>query len=114
MTNVPESVWEFPLDFDWSPAAVFEYFETAWETADCDEKCTLFDLVKGLYWVCVDWHSGQWSDLYSISCQLNYRPGCCECSPGDEKDTDDDEDESARYVYEEIQRTITAQLDRPG
>jgi len=117
MTNVPDSVWEMPLGFDWSPAAVFAYFEAQWETADENEKCTLFDLAKGLYWVCVDWHGGMFSDLYRISCQLDYTPGCGERSPGSDDENDDyrtDEDETARYVYNEIQRVITAQLDGPG
>lgn len=103
MSNVPESVYEFELSFDWSPSNVFEFIQGAWDTADENEKCTLFDLARGLYWVCVDWHSGQWSELYRIQCGLNYNPGCGEGSP---EDSDSDEDEGPRYVYEEIQRTI--------
>jgi hypothetical protein len=38
--------------------------------ADCD----LFDLAEGLYWYCNDYHTGQWSDEYSVLSALDYSP----------------------------------------
>lgn len=40
-----------------------------------------FSAACGLYWYCVDYHGGQWSDLYRIQCQLNYHPGLTERGP---------------------------------
>lgn len=41
-----------------------------------------FDAACALYWYCSDWHSGQWSTLYSImSARLHYTPGACESGP---------------------------------
>lgn len=53
-----------------------------------------FDAAQGLYWACVNWHGGQASDLYRISCQLDYRPGACESGPEDDTD--------AEMVYGEL------------
>jgi hypothetical protein len=53
-----------------------------------------FDCAQGIYWACVNWHSGQWSNLYRISCQLNYNPAHSESGP--EQDTD------AQAVYDEL------------
>lgn len=41
-----------------------------------------FDAAAALYWYAVDYHSGQWSELYALSCTLGYRPGMSERSPG--------------------------------
>lgn len=74
--RVPESVWEMPSDFDWSPQAVCDYINRNWEIANSDEKGTLADLASGLYWYCSDYHGGQNSVEYSImSAQLEYAPG---------------------------------------
>ena len=112
--NVPDSVWEFADDFDWAPRAVFDFFEDAWPDADENEKCTLFDLARGLYWYCVEWHGGQWSELYRISCHLDYRPGAGEYSPVDEHGewTGDDEDEAPAYAYNMIAQAAGFAEDR--
>jgi hypothetical protein len=43
-----------------------------------------FDRAQAIYWFCVDWHGGQWSNLYSAMCQLGYTPSMCEsgCEEG--------------------------------
>jgi hypothetical protein len=41
-----------------------------------------FEAAQALYWYCVDWHGGQWSTLYRISCELGYKPGMSERGPG--------------------------------
>lgn len=41
-------------------------------------KYCCFSKAQALYWFCTFNHGGQWSDLYAIQCQLNYRPGACE------------------------------------
>ena len=40
-----------------------------------------FDAAQALYWYCVDYHGGQFSDLYAIQCRLGYRPGVLERGP---------------------------------
>jgi len=100
-----ESVYELPESFDWSPRGVLNYINARWPEADEDEQCVLFDLARGLYWFCVEWHGGQWCDLYAVSCALDYRPSACEGSPVDEDGewTGDDDDEAPAYVYAQIQ-----------
>lgn len=34
-----------------------------------------FDREEAIYWFASDWHSGQWSNLYSALCQSDYHPG---------------------------------------
>ena len=93
---VPNSVWELPSEMDWTPAALCDYITDRWDDADCDARCTLFDLAAGLYWYCSDWHSGQWSDEYSImSARLGYTPGRSESSAADAG-------EDAQHVYDMI------------
>lgn len=103
--TVPEYIHELPADFDWSPQAVFDYVNDNWEQArDTDAVGTLFSLAAGLYWYCVEWHGGQWSEEYRISCQLGYSPGAGECSPvGDDGECIDDEREDDAYVYQQLQ-----------
>jgi hypothetical protein len=43
-----------------------------------------FEAARGLHWYCTDYHGGQWSKLYRIQCQLDYRPG------GGERGTDEE------------------------
>jgi hypothetical protein len=96
-TPIPDSVYELSNDFDWSPAAVCAYVTDRWDDADCDAKCTLFDIAAGLYWYCSAWHAGQCSEEYSIlSSRLGYNPGALEC-------TVDDAGDGARYVYDMIE-----------
>lgn len=45
------------------------------------EAFDTFDLASGLYWYAANYHSGQWSKLYSILSTLPYRPGAMECEP---------------------------------
>jgi hypothetical protein len=98
MTTIPDSVWELPDGFDYSPEALCDYVSKAWPEADCDEKCTLFDLAAGLYWYCCEWHGGQGSTEYSIlSDRLDYHPGTSECCAADAG-------EAAEYVQEMIEQ----------
>jgi hypothetical protein len=43
-----------------------------------------FDAASALHWYCNDYHSGQYSALYSIQCRLGYKPGSQEsgCEDG--------------------------------
>ena len=43
-----------------------------------------FDAAQALHWYCVDYHSGQYSELYSVQCKLGYKPGILEsgCEEG--------------------------------
>jgi hypothetical protein len=36
-----------------------------------------FDIVEAHYWHAVDYHGGQWSDLYAKQCRISryYKPG---------------------------------------
>ena len=70
-----------------------------------------FDLARGLYWHCVDWHDGMSSERYLIQCTLDYQPGANEYSPGyspgschADEDDEDDEDDAATYIYELLDR----------
>jgi len=113
MERVPDSVWELPLDFDWTPQAVADYIEENYETArETDGIGTMFSLAAGLYWHCVDWHGGMMSDRYRISCSLDYSPGPCEYSPGTVGDEEIREEyaeggelEDVSYVYNELARS---------
>lgn len=40
----------------------------------------IFDIEAAIYWFASDYHSGQWSDLYSILSCSEYRPGRMETS----------------------------------
>jgi hypothetical protein len=33
-----------------------------------------FDIEEALYWFASDWHSGQWSNLYSVLSTSEYQP----------------------------------------
>jgi len=46
-----------------------------------EESDDRFSAARALHWYCVDFHSGQWSDLYRIQCRLGYRPGALENGP---------------------------------
>ena len=50
------------------------YIDERYPLADLDEKCDLFNLAEGLYWYCHDYHTGQWSDEYSVLSTLDYSP----------------------------------------
>jgi hypothetical protein len=39
------------------------------------------DVYCAIYWFANDWHSGQWSNLYSVLSTSPYRPGMCERGP---------------------------------
>lgn len=43
-----------------------------------------FSAACALHWYCVNYHGGQWSDLYRIQCQLEYQPGHSEHGPDPE------------------------------
>ena len=54
-----------------------------------------FSAACGLYWYCVDWHSGQDSDLYALQCELDYHPGMNESGP--------EEDSADAMVYADLE-----------
>ena len=38
------------------------------------DRDNYFDVAEGLYWFCAHYNNGQWSPLYRIQCQLQYKP----------------------------------------
>lgn len=34
-----------------------------------------FDVETAIYWFAVDYHGGQWTNLYEANCLTGYRPG---------------------------------------
>jgi hypothetical protein len=46
-----------------------------------DQEGFRFDLESAIYWFAARWHSGQWSNLYSIMSMSEYRPGPCTRGP---------------------------------
>jgi hypothetical protein len=40
-----------------------------------------FDREQAIYWFANDYHSGQWSELYSALCASPYKPGAIERGP---------------------------------
>jgi len=52
-----------------------------------------FDVADGLYWFCMEWHSGQGSRLYAVGSNLGFRPAPSARGP---------EGETAREVYDEL------------
>ena len=62
------------------------------------DKENYFDAARGLHWYCVDNHSGMSSELYSIQCQLDYRPSCSENGASD--------DDYSGYVYECLEEGV--------
>lgn len=61
-----------------------------------------FDAARGLYWYCVDYHGGQFSDLYRIQCQLQYQPSPSENGA-------DEHDESGEFYAALVAGDIDAQ-----
>lgn len=55
-----------------------------------------FDVAQALHWHCINRHSGQWSALYRIQCELGYRPGACEHGP--------EPDSTAETLYDRMER----------
>jgi hypothetical protein len=41
-----------------------------------------FDAEQAIYWFAADYHSGQWSNLYSVLSTSEYGPGMCETGVG--------------------------------
>ena len=54
-----------------------------------------FDVADGLYWFCMEWHSGQSSVLYSVGSTLGFSPAPSANGP---------ETEEGVYVYNELQQ----------
>jgi hypothetical protein len=40
-----------------------------------------FDVEEAIYWFASAWHSGQWSNLYSVLSTSQYHPGLCSNGP---------------------------------
>jgi len=73
------------------------YLRSKWKgLADVDSKEFDDDMEVAIHWFSQDYHSGQWSDLYSISSTSPYRPS--RLTMGVE-----DEDETVRAMYEELE-----------
>lgn len=34
-----------------------------------------FDVAQAVYWFCHNYHSGQWSKMYMVLCNSQYKPG---------------------------------------
>ena len=41
------------------------------------DSCEIFELTEALYTFCILWHSGQYSDLYALQCDIgsHFSPG---------------------------------------
>ena len=46
-----------------------------------DSSADSFDIEEAIYWFANDWHSGQWSNLYSALSTSEYHPGPIACGP---------------------------------
>lgn len=64
--------------------------------ADVNSKEFDDDMEVAIHWFSQDYHSGQWSDLYSISSTSPYNPGRMTMGIRDE-------DETVRAMYEELE-----------
>ena len=49
-----------------------------------DGEDSTFDIEEAIYWFASDYHSGQWSNLYSALSTSPYSPGPCCTGPEDE------------------------------
>lgn len=67
------------------------------------EKCEIWDLTEALYTYCILWHDGQYSDLYSLQCEIgqHFRPGM-----GFSESTVETENEFYNEITEENARNI--------
>lgn len=56
-----------------------------------------FDIVEAHYWFAVDYHGGQFSDLYERMCRISnyYRPGICHRGY-------DSLSENAQMIYDDL------------
>lgn len=88
-SNCLSDIIECALEVDWSA----EY-----NNRDNHNDCLrdIGDIICGLYWYCVENHSGQWSDTYKLQCILGdiYTPGHCEKGP--------EEDSCSMNVYTQL------------
>jgi hypothetical protein len=55
-----------------------------------------FDIAEATYWFAVDWHGGQWSNLYSAQCSNPFRPGIVANGP--------ERESLAAYAYDALER----------
>ena len=62
-----------------------------------------FDLEAAIYWFAARWHSGQWSNLYSVLSMSEYRPG--PCTRGPEPGT------SEEYYYQHLVDTFCPRIE---
>ncbi len=60
----------------------------------------LFSIEAAIYWYASDYHSGQWSDLYSILSTSKYRP---RASIGNIKDEDEDTQNMYKSLVEHFE-----------
>jgi len=99
--SIPYDVWNLPADA--SPGELNSLVQRLC-AADTDEAASLaFDIARGLYWHCSDWHSGQWSERYSILSTMGYKPGYSETQPSE----DEEGDEAALYVYQMLETQMS-------
>ncbi len=54
------------------------------------------DVLEGAWWFCIEWHSGQTSDEYRVSCVIDrvYSPGPCQDGPEPQS--------AAEHVYDAL------------
>lgn len=69
---------ECGIEVDWNVVTTYDLLHD-----DYDDMLSIHDVIQGLYWHCVENHSGQWSDTYKLQCMLRevYTPGSSECGP---------------------------------
>ena len=53
------------------------------ETQTCGDEDLRFDFEEAIYWFANDYHSGQWSNLYSALSTSIFSPGRCANAPSD-------------------------------
>lgn len=59
-------------------------------------KDNYYDMAQALYWICTEWHDGQWSTMYQILSELEYRPA------SSENGVDEETSPEGRAVYDAL------------
>jgi len=85
------------------------YYDGGTEKYEVIETGFKFDVEAAIYWFASDYHSGQWSDLYSILSTSDYYPGMGELSPRSES-FDIDENLPLYEMYESLREKYHDQV----
>ena len=76
-----------------------------WQDSGEDPICAEADIAEAIYWFSVDYHDGQWNDLYAAGCAIGeiYSPGRGGhgCEP----------DSSAESLYRDLARTVSSKVE---